>query len=105
MKTLEENVTIDEGVNELGVRTELIFEGNDLVVKKSFDTDALLQQAADMRAAQEGQRWGEMRHVGYVDPVTYGKWLVSGKINDPGVIKAYFQDRQALVTFDKYLKK
>lgn len=101
-----EGVTIDEGVNENGVRTQFHFEADGgLVLQKTFDAEPLLREAEQARQQTQGQGWGEGRIVGTIDPVAYGRisQIKDRKERDKAIL-AYFRERPALVKFDGYYK-
>ena len=101
-----ENVTVDEGTDAYGVNTKLHFQGDSLIVQKSFDPTPILEQCAAERAATAGERWGEMRKVGTIDPVAYAKLLsIKDTRERRKFIRNYFAQNTAFVSFDRYLKK
>lgn len=59
-----ENQTIDYGVNRAGTHKQVIIEDGVAIEKTTFDVAPVLQEAKDLREAQEGKRWGEGRVVG-----------------------------------------
>jgi len=101
-----ENVTLDEGTDVQGVSTKLHFEGDQLIVQKSYDYAPIIEQCAAERNATAGERWGEMRKVGTIGPLEYAKLL---SIKDPAErrkwIRNFFAQNTAFVSFDRYLKK
>lgn len=101
-----ESVSIDEGVNEQGVRTQFHFEADGgLVLQKTFDAEPLLREAEQARQDTAGMRWGEGRIVGTIDPVAYGRisQIKDRKERDKAIL-AYFREKPALVKFDGYYK-
>ena len=101
-----ESVTIDEGVNESGVRNQFHFESDGgLVLQKTFDAEPILREAEQARQATAGQRWGEGRIVGTIDPVSYAR---ISKIRDrqerDKAILEYFRQNSQFVKFDGYYK-
>lgn len=101
-----ESVTIDEGVNENGVRNQFHFEADGgLVLQKTFDAEPLLKEAESARQQTQGKRWGEGRIVGTIDPVAYGRIskIRDRKERDKAILD-YFRERPALVKFDGYYK-
>lgn len=100
-----ENVTVDEGVDEYGTRTQLHFEGESLIVQKSFDGQGLADQCKAINNATAGQRWGEMRHVGTLPMAIYGKALAM-KDNKERMtfIRNYLKQNPHFITFDRYMK-
>ncbi|OUM01752.1 hypothetical protein [Variovorax sp. JS1663] len=102
----EGNVTVDEGVSTQGVRTQLHFEGDSLIVQRSYDAEPHLEYARQAREATEGKRWGEGRLVGHIPPAEYARFLL---IRDNGArqaaIKAWLRENSQFVMFEKYLKR
>lgn len=100
-----ENVTVDEGVDAYGTRTQLHFEGDSLIVQKSFDGKGLADHCKDINNATSGQRWGEMRHVGTLPMVIYAK---ASAIRDNkerlAFIKGWLRQNPHFITFDRYMK-
>jgi hypothetical protein len=101
-----ESVTVDEGVNEQGVRTQLHFESDGgLVLQKTFDAEPILKEAEHARQSTAGMRWGEGRIVGTIDPVAYGRISqIKDRAERDQAILAYFRERPAFVKFDPYYK-
>lgn len=101
-----ESVTVDEGVNEQGVRTQFHFESDGgLVLQKTFDAEPLLKEAEQARQDTAGKRWGEGRIVGTIDPVAYGRIsLIKDRQERDKAILDYFREKPALVKFDGYYK-
>lgn len=101
-----ESVTVDEGVNEQGVRTQFHFESDGgLVLQKTYDAEPALKEAEQARQATSGLKWGEGRTVGWIDPIAYG---TISKIKDRAerdkAILQYFRDHPQYVKFDPYYK-
>lgn len=101
-----ESVTIDEGVNEQGVRTQFHFESDGgLVLQKTFDAEPILKEAEQARQATSGMRWGEGRIVGTIDPVSYARISqIKDRAERDKAILDYFRERPAFVKFDGYYK-
>lgn len=100
-----ENVTVDEGVDAYGTRTQLHFEGDSLIVQKSFDGTALAEQCKAINNATSGQKWGEMRHVGTLPMAVYGKALcIKDNRERIKFIKGWLQQNPHFITFDRYMK-
>ncbi len=99
-----ENVTVDEGI-ENGIRTQLHFEGDDLIIQKTFDASAHLKHAENARLATQGQNWGEGRFVVHI-PEIYLPAILA--IKDRGerdkAIRLFAEQNQGFIMFDKYLK-
>lgn len=103
-----ENVSFVDEVSN-GVKTILHFEGDQLTVQRQWDATPWLEAAKAARAATAGERWGDGRVVGYLPPADYGRYLTETrgwtKEERRQWIRAYFQERTGLVTFEKYLKR
>ena len=101
-----ESVTVDEGVNEQGVRTQFHFESDGgLVLQKTFDAEPILKEAEAARQATQGMGWGEGRIVGTIDPVSYGRISqIKDRAERDKAILQYFRDRPQFVKFDGYYK-
>lgn len=101
-----ESVTVDEGVNEQGVRTQYHFESDGgLVLQKTFDAAPMLKEAELARQQTAGMNWGEGRIVGTIDPVAYGRIsLIKDRTQRDKAIMDYFRERPQFVKFDRYYK-
>jgi hypothetical protein len=101
----EENVSLDEGVNRHGVRTRLHFEGDSLIVQKTYDADPHLRYAEQARQATEGKRWGEGRFICHIPPAEHAKILViKDRAERTKAIRRFMQENPAYVMFDRALK-
>lgn len=104
-KGFAENAVIDEGVDENGINTKLIFEGDYLITQKTYDAEPHLKYAEEARIATAGQRWGEGRLVGHLPPAEYARFL---KIRDSKErqkqLRAWLAQNSKFVMFDRYLK-
>jgi len=98
-----ENATVDEGVNANGIRTQLHFEGDDLIVQKTFDAAPHLAHAAHAREQTQGMKWGEGRFVGHIPAIYYAPICA---IKDPEqrakAVRLFFSENPAFRMFDKY---
>lgn len=107
-KGYSENVSFVEDVSN-GVTTTLHYQGDDLIVQRSYDAQPFLKAAAEERAVTAGQRWGDMRKVFTLPPAEYGKFLAEtrGRSQEEKRkwLRTWAQQNPALVTFDRYLKK
>ena len=102
----EENASVDEGVNEHGIRTILHFEGDSLIVQRTYDANPHLDFARTMREAQEGQtRWGEgTRHVARIPMAEYARFLAMAPDDRDRAVRQWLREHDQYVTFPKYLK-
>ncbi|VTU37030.1 hypothetical protein [Variovorax sp. PBL-E5] len=102
----EENVTVDEGVSAQGVRTQLHFEGDSLIVQRSYDAEPHLEYARQAREATEGKRWGEGRLVGHIPAAEYARFLlIRDNAQRHAAIKTWLRENSKFVMFDAYLKR
>lgn len=97
---------IDEGTDpKTGVRTQIHFENDQVVVQKTYDAEPYIQRAAEMRARNEGKRWGEGREVGVLPPWIHQK---VNEIRDPQdrekAIKTFFRENPAFLAYDAFLQ-
>lgn len=95
--------TLDLGTG-VGGESRLHVEDGKTYSTKTFDAQAIVDDAAEQRATRQGQRWGNATHVGYIPLAVYGYWARHGMLNDPKVIKDYLRQNPAFLTFEKYLK-
>ncbi len=104
MNGFSENVTVDEGT-EQGVRTQLHFEGDELIVQKSFDAAPHLEYAKNARIQTAGMNWGEGRMVGHIPPAFLGPIMaIKDRKEREKAVRIFLQSNQDFVMFDRYLK-
>lgn len=100
------STTVDEGVDAYGTRTQLHFQGDSLIVQKSFDGKGLADQCKAINKATEGERWGEMRHVGTLPMAVYGKALaIKDNRERMTFIRNWLSENPDFITFNRYMKK
>ena len=105
MRELSESFKIDEGWNRHGIRNELIFEGDQVVRKQTFDAAPFLEVAHAQRVATAGERWGEMRKVGTIPMAIYAKALeIKDQKDRQKYILRWLRENPLMVTFDRFLK-
>ena len=88
---------------DFGIRTKVHDTGNGLVFQKEWDASPLLDAAAQARHNTAGQRWGEMRHVGFVPMAELAKMMRQDGGFDHTRVMAYLKAHPKMVTFDKVL--
>ena len=87
-----------------GITSTTHYLDDKVVFQKTYDAQPFLQTAAEMRAETEGQKWGEMRHVGFIPMAELGKMMrQDGGIDQKRMI-AWLKANPALATFSKVLK-
>ena len=102
---LSESFKLDEGVNRHGIHTQLIFQGDEVVKKTSYDAQPFLEAAHAERTATAGQRWGEMRKVGTVPMAVYAKAMeIRDQKERQKYLLTWLKLNPMMVTFDKFLK-
>lgn len=65
------------------------------------NVDDILEYAADMRQATQGEKYGDMRKMGVMPMSVIGQAMREGWINDPKKMRQWFVDNPAFKTFDK----
>lgn len=98
---------IDEGVDSFGTRTEIIFDGEQVVNKRSFDAAPLLKEAAEARAVTAGDRWKEGlgTRVGTVPMAIYQDAMRLGNGEERNkYLLNWIRQNPHFCTFDKFLK-
>ena len=86
-----------------GILTNVHKTETQTVIDKQYDAEPLIKTAAEMRAATEGQRWGEMRHVGFVPMAELGKMMrQDGKVDQKRCIQ-FLKENPIFTTFSKVL--
>jgi len=103
---LDANVTVDEGVNEYGIRRQIILEGDQAVTKLTYDASPLLEAAREERTATAGERWGDMRKIGVIPmaELTRINDTYKSELERKAQILLWLKANPYMVTFDKFLK-
>lgn len=89
---------------DLGITTTVHGLEGKTVIQKSYDAEPLLEAAHGLRAATEGERWGEMRHVGFIPMADLATMLRQDGGFDKKRAIAWLKRNPDLVTFSKVLK-
>lgn len=98
------NYTIQERDPITGIETTVHRLDGKVVIQKGYDAAPFLELAAAARADTEGQRWGEMRHVGTIPMAELSKFYrQDGKLDKKRMV-AWLKTNPAFVTFNKLLK-
>lgn len=97
---------IDEGTNpHTGIRTQIHFEGDQVVVQKTYDAEPYLQRVAEMRARNEGKRWGEGKEVGVLPPWVLQKIApISDDAERERATRLFFRENPAFLAYDAFIK-
>ena len=87
-----------------GITTTAHYLDNKVVFQKTYDGQQFVDAASEIRAATEGEQWGEVRHVGFIPMAELGKMMrQDGGIDQKRMI-AYLRANPQLATFSKVLK-
>lgn len=89
---------------QTGIQTIVHETEGKTAIEKRYDAEPFLQTAAEMRATTAGERWGEMRHVGYIPMAELATMMRQDGRLDQKRALAWLKKNPALVTFDKFLK-
>lgn len=65
------------------------------------NVDDILEYAADMRQATQGEKYGDMRKMGVMPMSVIGQAMREGWINDQVKMREWFRLNPAFKTFDK----
>lgn len=74
------------------------------VIEKKYDVEPFIETAAEMRRETEGQRWGDMRHVGFIPMAELGKMMRQDGTIDKKRCMDFLRKNPALATFSKVLR-
>lgn len=86
-----------------GITTTVHETENVTTIQKTYDASPLLDVAAEMRAHTAGERWGEMRHVGFIPMAELGKLMrQDGKLDKKRTME-WLKQNPKLATFNKVL--
>jgi hypothetical protein len=91
---------------QTGITTTVhhIDDADRMVIQKTYDSKPFLDVAAEMRAQTEGQRWGEMRHVGFIPMAELATMMRQDGTIDNKRAMAWLRANPAMATFSKALK-
>jgi len=97
-----ENTTVDEGIAQ-GIRTQLHFEGGDLIVQKTFDAEPHLQYAKEARLATQGMNWGDGRMIGHIPQIFYAQiCAIRDRTEREKAVTRFFQENPAFIMFERF---
>ena len=98
------NLKLQDFDYQLGINTTLHVTENKVAIQKTYDAEPFLNVAADMRAATAGERWGDMRHVGFIPAAELGKFFRQDGGFDKKRCLQWLKSNPYFCTFDKALK-
>ena len=100
-----ESFTLDEGIDQYGINTRLIYQGDEVIKHTSQDVSGILEFAKAKRNHTAGERWGDMRHVATIPMHIYAQLLsITNQDERKKKVKEYIQANPSFATFDAYLK-
>lgn len=88
-----------------GIKTVVHETETKTAIEKIYDAQPFLDTAHNMRAATAGERWGEVRHVGFIPMAEMGKMMRQDGGFDKRRVAEFLKANPLLCTFDKHLKK
>lgn len=91
---------------QTGITTTVHYvdDANKVVIEKTYDAEPFKDAAAEMRAQTEGERWGEMRHIGFIPMAELGKMMRQDGTVDKKRVVEFLKSNPALATFSKVLR-
>ena len=99
--------TLDEGVDQFGTRKQIIFDGDQVVSKRTYDAEPLLKEAHAARVAPEYDKWGEGlgTRIGTIPMAVYADAIaIQNSEERRKFIMNWLRENPAFVTFNKFLK-
>ena len=89
---------------QTGITTTVHELDGKTVFQKTYDGQQFRDAAAEMRANTDGEKWGEMRHVGTVPIAELATMMRQDGGIDQRRLVAWLKANPALVTFNRFLK-
>lgn len=98
--------TFKEFDSQTGITTvaHYIEDANRVVIEKQYDGQQFKDAAAEVRAHTDGERWGDMRHVGFIPMAELATMMRQDGGIDKTRVLAWLKKNPDLVTFNKFLK-
>lgn len=102
-----DNQTIDLGVNQTGTHSKVFIEDGVAIKQTTFDAAPILQEAKDLRDAQEGRRWGEGRIVGKLPPsvLNHITHNIKDRVERDVYIMNWLRANPAYITYAPHFEK
>lgn len=91
---------------QTGVKTTVHYleDSDRVVIQKSYDAKPFVDLAAAVRAETDGQRWGEMRHIGFIPNAELATMMRQDGGIDQKRAVAFLKANPQLCTFNKAFK-
>lgn len=74
------------------------------VIQKAYDAQPLVDACAEVRATTEGERWGDMRHIGTIPMAELATMMRQDGTIDKKRCMEFLRKNPAFVTFNKALR-
>lgn len=101
---MSEIFSLSEFDRQTGIKTTVNSVEGAVQIVKTYDAEPFLREAEAARQMTEGERWGEMRHVGYIPAAELAKFYRQDGGFDSKRCIAWLRQNPAFVTFSKVLK-
>lgn len=101
---MSEVFSLSEFDKQTGIKTTVNSVEGKVQIVKTYDAEPFLKEAEAARQQTEGQRWGEMRHVGYIPNAVLATFFRQDGGFDSKRCVAWLRQNPAFVTFSKVLK-
>lgn len=98
------SIIYTEADPQTGIVTKVHKNDDKWTIQKEYDAEPFLEAAAAARASTDGDRWGEMRHVGFIPPAVLSTFYRQDGGFDRSRCVAWLKANPAMVTFSKVLK-
>lgn len=89
---------------QTGITTKVHETEGRVTFEKQYDSQPFLDVAAEMRAQTAGDRWGDMRHVGFIPMAELATMMRQDGTIDKKRCLEWLKKNPALVTFEKVLR-
>lgn len=89
---------------QTGIKTVVHETETHTAIEKVYDAQPFLETAKAMRAHTAGQRWGDVRHVGFIPMAELGKMMRQDGGFDRKRVLEFLKKNANLCTFEKFLK-
>ncbi len=98
------SIVFKENDAQTGITTKVHDTEGRITIEKQYDSQPFVETAAEARAQTAGERWGEMRHVGFIPMAELATMMRQDGTIDQKRVLAWLKANPAMVTFEKVLK-
>lgn len=91
---------------QTGIKTTVHYleDAGRTVIQKTYDAQPLVDACAEARAVTEGERWGDMRHIGTIPMAELATMMRQDGTIDKKRCIEFLKKNPAFVTFNKVLR-